>query len=53
MLFKKLEVPDGPSEVFDFLITFRPFFDHIITVFQRKHDSKAKMAPKVNERSKA
>lgn len=29
-LLKKLNVPDAPSEVVDFLVTFRPLFDHII-----------------------
>lgn len=34
MLLKKLDVPNTPSEVVDFLVTFRPFFDHIVADFQ-------------------
>ena len=49
---KKLDVPDTPSEVVDFLVTFGPFFDHIIVDFQINHDVKTKMASKENERSK-
>lgn len=51
-LLKKLDVLDAPSEVVDFLVTFGPFFDHIIVNFQRNHDAKTKMTSKENERSK-
>lgn len=51
-LLKKLDVLDAPSEVVDFLVTFGPFFDHIIVDFQRKHDAKTNMISKANERSK-
>lgn len=50
-LLKKLDVPDALSELVDFLVTFRPFFDHIIVDFQRKPDAKTKMTSKENERS--
>lgn len=32
-LLKKLDVRNAPSEVFDFMVTFGPFFIHIITDF--------------------
>lgn len=47
-LLKKLDIPDSPGEVVDFLVTFEPFFDHIITDFQRKHDAKTNMTSKAN-----
>lgn len=49
---KKLDVPDAPNDVIDFLVTIGPFLDHIIVYFQRKHNAKEKMEPKWNERLK-
>lgn len=52
MLLKNLDVPDAPNEVFDFLMTFGPFFDHIIVDFQRNHNAKTNMISKENKRLK-
>lgn len=40
---KKLDVPDVPIEVVDFLVTFGTLFEQILTDFKRKHDAKMKM----------
>lgn len=52
-LIKKLDVPDAPTEVVDFLATFGPIFDQIWADLQSKHDTKTKMMPKETKRSKA
>ena len=52
-MLKKLDVLDVPIEVVDFIVAFGPLFNHILTDFQRKQDAQTKMAPKIDERSKA
>lgn len=49
----KLDLPDSPNEVVNFIVAFGQLFDHILADFQRKQYAYTQMVPKEDERSKA